>query len=363
MSDTPSFADTLATYKQAIDADIQGYGEYIRKTTAQQYGEFAELEVNTFLDILGRGGKRIRGALVMVGYEMCGGMDRAMIVQAARAIEMLHAYMLIIDDIQDRSPIRRGKPSAHALLADYHRLHDLRGSAKHAGMSLAVNAALAGAHAAQVILANLNADPQLRLNALSITNRTMGITVHGQTYDIMNELVAEPRMADIQRVLEWKTAQYSFINPLHVGMVLAGAGCEATDAITAYGLHMGRAFQIADDSLGIFGNEQEVGKSPLDDIREGKRTLLTLYALQHAQSADDRAFLGGCLGNAKLTQKEFQRCKQIIDASGARVYTQHLVDAETITAVESLGAGKGLWTEKGSVFLRKFAEAIRQRTS
>jgi len=362
MSSLLPFAATLAAYKQAIDGDIEAYGAYIRPTTLQQYGDYALLEVNTFLDVLGRGGKRIRGSLVLVGYEMCGGHDRAMILQAARAIEMLHTYMLIIDDVQDRSAVRRGKPSAHTLLTAYHRKHRLRGDAAHTGMSLALNAALAGAHAAEVILSNLNADPQLRLNALSITNRTMGITVHGQTYDIFNEVVSRPRMADVERVLDWKTAQYSFINPLHVGMVLAGADCQSTDAITPYGQHVGRAFQITDDALGIFGAEQLIGKSPLDDIREGKRTLLMLYALKHADPSD-RAFLESCLGKATLTKRDFQRCRNIIVASGAEAYMQGLADAEAGAATASLEASQHLWTHEGVAFLNGLAEAIRHRTA
>lgn len=355
------FTTALAAYKQAIDADIETYATHIRNITLEQYGPYAALEANTFLDVLSRGGKRIRGVLVMVGYEMCGGADRDMILQAARAIEMLHAYILIIDDIQDRSTVRRGKPSAHEMLATYHRQHHLRGDARHAGVSLALNAALAGVHAAEGVLANLHADPQLRLNALSISNRTMSITVHGQTYDIMNELAAAPPLQDIQRVLEWKTAQYSFINPLHVGMVLAGAGCEATDAITPYALHVGKAFQIIDDILGIFGNTQELGKSPLDDIREGKSTLLSVYALEHATPAD-RTFLRDCLGNAGLTQTDFERCQTIIESSGARAYAQTLAGEEAAAATRALHAGKRLWSEAGTVFLDGLTAYLAKRS-
>lgn len=356
------FPDRLAAYKKAIDADIASYAEYVQLVTAQQYGPYAELEVNTFLDMLGRGGKRIRGALTMVGYEMCGGQNRDMIVQAARAMEMFHAYLLICDDIQDRSPIRRGKPSAHEFLAAYHRKHRLKGDASHAGVSLALNAALAGAHAAQIVLANLNAEPQLRLNALSITNRTLGITEHGQTYDIMNELVKTPSEQDIWRTLEWKTAQYSFVNPLHVGMVLAGAGCRETDAITPFARHLGIAFQIADDVLGVFGDEAELGKSPMDDIREGKGTLLTMYALKHAQP-EDRAFLQQCLGNAQLTQADFARCKDIIERSGARAQTESLAAQQLAIARESFEATKTLWTADGASFLEGLATYLAGRTS
>jgi geranylgeranyl diphosphate synthase type I len=358
-----NFAERLAGYKRAIDIDIAAYAEHTAKVTRQQYGRYpAEAEVDIFLDILSRGGKRIRGALVMAGYEMCGGTNQAMIVQAARAIEMLHAYILIIDDIQDRAALRRGKPSAHEMLAAYHRKHHLKGDAMHAGMSLALMAALTGGHAAQAILANMDADPQLRLNAISITNRTMAVTAHGQTLDIMNELVESPSAQDIDRVLELKTAQYTIINPLHVGMVLAGAGCEATDAITPYGLHVGKAFQITDDILGLYGDEQELGKVPGDDVREGKGTILTRYALQHTVPLE-RAFLVKCLGNSKLSAKDFDRFKQIVEDSGALAYARSRALTDVNKALKSLDACKGLWTQQGSIFLHELAVTLQDRVA
>lgn len=358
----PLLREQLNAYKTVIDDDIAAYAAYVRKITEDQYGEYAALTTDVFLDVLARGGKRIRGALVMVGYTMCGGRDQAMIVQAARAIEIFHAYILMIDDIQDRSSLRRGKPTAHEMLAGHHRRHHWRGDPQHAGISLTLNAATAGAHAAENILANLNADPQLKLNALSITNRTMVITDHGQTYDIMNELLPKPCPEFVEQILEWKTAQYSFINPLHVGMVLAGAGCKATDAITPYARHAGRAFQLCDDILGIFGDEQELGKSPMDDIREGKHTMLIFYALEHA-SAEDKAFLERCLGDSGLTNREFERCKKIIKSSGALEHTRRLAAQEAAAAVASLKAGKGLWSEQGTAFLRDLVETLQDRTS
>jgi geranylgeranyl diphosphate synthase type I len=352
----------LAAYKQAIDDDIAQYALHVRANTQSQYGAFATLEVDAFLDMLSRGGKRIRGALVMTGYEMCGGTDKAMIMHAARAIEMLHAYALIIDDIQDRAILRRGKPATYRYFSEYHRAHHLKGDPEHAGIALALNSAMAGAHAAEIILANLPAEPQLRLNVLSIMNRTMMITYHGQMTDIMNSLVEDVDLADIDRVLEWKTALYSFINPIQVGMVLAGAGCEHTDAITPFALHLGRAFQITDDILGIFGDEREVGKSPLDDIREGKATILSTYAAAHANSADT-AFLKTCLGNEKLTQKDFARCKQIIETSGALAYARDKATIEIEQSLAALDARAAMWPAPLVAFLRGLAVRIQNRTT
>jgi geranylgeranyl diphosphate synthase type I len=361
LSDLQIFGAELERYKQLIDEDIKTYSRDVQKTTLQQFGKNARMETDVFLSILERGGKRIRGALVMLGYEMSGGKNQAMILQAARAIEMIHAYILMIDDIQDRSVLRRGGPTAHVMLADYHRKHQLADDADHFGIAITMNAALVGAHAAQAILANLDAPENLRLNVISITNRTMMITAHGQTDDIMNEVVADVSNEDIRRVLEWKTAHYTFLNPLHVGMVLAGADCHATDAITEYAMQAGMAFQITDDIVGIFGSEAETGKSSMDDIREGKRTLLMAYAIEHAESGD-KNFLIHMLGNQHLTPAEFDRCKTILLDTGALQHAKKVAADHINRAQQSLKKEAERWSSTGVQFLNGLAEYLLQRT-
>lgn len=356
------FKQRLSDYKQLLDADIADYSKHVRTSTLQQYGVNSRLEIDAFLDILSRGGKRLRGALTMLAYSMSGGTDRQMILQAARAVEMMHAYILMIDDIQDRSPTRRGGPTAHMSLADYHRQNELAGDSSHFGVAIALNAAVAGAHAAQIIIADLNADPALRLSAISIINRTMIITAHGQTSDIMNEVVAEVSTDDIIRVLHWKTAEYTFLNPLCIGMVLAGADCQATDAIRGYAVSAGMAFQITDDVLGIFGSEFESGKSPMDDIREGKRTVLTVYALEHANDAD-KDFLLQMLGNGGLTPAQFERCKTILVTSGALDHARTQATHHVQQALAALDAESRRWPKADVEFLRQLVSYLLTRTS
>lgn len=313
---TETFSAVLDTYKQQIDANIAAYSKVLERDTLKHFGANARLEVDAYLSILARGGKRIRGALTMAAYEMAGGKDTKMILDAARAIEMLHAYILIIDDFQDRSGIRRGGPTAHVLLSNYHRRHELANSSDHFGASIALNAALTGAHAAQKVLSELDVKPERKLRAINVINQTMMVTAHGQTNDIINEVVAEVSRRDIERVLEWKTAHYTFLNPMSVGLILAGENDELIEAITPYAIHAGKAFQITDDILGTFGTEFESGKSPMDDIREGKRTLITAYALEHTNN-ENKNFLVQMLGNEALTPVEFERCKDILMESGA----------------------------------------------
>lgn len=247
--DEGRFAAQLAAYKQAIDAAIAAYVRHAQKNTREQYGEYPGVVTGEFLDLLTRGGKRIRGALVMCGYEMLGGTNQAMVVRAATAIEMLHTAMLIIDDIQDQDTMRRGKPAVHVALAEYHTRLGMQGTPTTTGISLALDASLVGSHAAQVLLTQLDVDPELRLKIISIVNQTIVLTLHGQTYDVINAGLQQPKPADKARATEWKSAHYTFLNPLCVGMVLAGAGCEDTDAIRDYALGTGIAFQLADDIM------------------------------------------------------------------------------------------------------------------
>lgn len=356
------FTEQLSVFRKAIDADIAAYAAHVRKSTPEYYGEYGLLIADAFLDMLERGGKRLRGALVMTGYEMCGGTDKDMIVRAATTIEMFHAHWLIIDDIQDRSTRRRGKPTIHTILADRHRRQKLRGNADHAGISLAINAGIAGGHAAQMLLAGLNVDAELRSKVLGIVNQAAVVTAYGQTYDIMNELTPTVPREYIEHSFTWKTAYYTFLNPLCVGMVLAGAGCEDTDAIRAYALPAGRAFQITDDIIGVFGMDKKTGKSNMDDIREGKRTLLTEHVFDHG-SSEDKAFLRKCLGDMRLSREDFVECQDILIRSGARKAAEVEAQNSVDEALAALGAVSRDWRPENVLFLRELAISMIQRIS
>lgn len=344
------FAKKLAECKQQIDADIVKYSKQLQKETLQKYGANSRLAADAFLAILARGGKRIRGALTIVGYEMAGGKDKQMILQAARAIEMIHAYLLIMDDIQDRSETRRGGMTAHVALSHYHRDKHLSGNAEHFGISISLNAMGIGNHEAQIAIASLDVDGALKIKALELLNKAIVVTAHGQTNDIINEVDGNVTVQDVDNVMEWKTAHYTFLNPLTFGMTLAGADDTQIQKVKKYALNAGRAFQITDDILGVFGEEFTSGKSPMDDIKEGKRTLLTIYALENADRAD-KNFLIQMLGNQKLTQAEFQRCKDILTESGALEYAQNEADRCIKQAIDAINNQANNWHKASTDFL------------
>lgn len=357
---TEVFTKRLAKYKQLIDDDIAIYSKDLKKATLQDYGARARIAVDAYLEILARGGKRIRGGLAMVGYEMMGGNNQAMILDAARAIEMIHSYILIMDDIQDNSLVRRGGPAAHVLLADYHRKNYLAGDSQHFGISLALNAMGIGNHAAQCIVSNLDVSDELRLRAASKLNEALMTTFHGQTHDIINEVIGEVSAKDVDNVLEWKTAYYTFLNPLSFGMILAGSSEEEILLIREYSLNAGRTFQITDDIMGIFGSQQESGKSPMDDIKEGKRTILTTFALGKADKADQN-FLIQMLGNQDLNQAKFEKCKEILIESGALDYARREANICAHRAISSIENTQLDCSKEGKDFLVGLAGKLVDR--
>lgn len=310
-TNTAGFKTQLATYKAVIDKELSTITQRLLSETAEQFGEVPKEVVQAYVNVLTHGGKRIRGSLAMVAYAMFGGTNHKAIVQAACALEMLNTYILIADDIQDRSETRRGGKTAHAQLRDYHVSHHMKGEALHFGEAMAINSFLIAQHYAANIIATLPVRADISLRALQNINRCFMVTAYGQTMDLFVEANGSASVEDVNNILEWKTAYYTFVNPLQLGAILAGASDEDIQTLAEYGLHAGRTFQLTDDVIGTFGKQSITGKSPLDDIKEGKRTLLVVTALAKA-SPSDAYFLESCLGNQQLTMHEFERCQKII---------------------------------------------------
>lgn len=324
----------LARNKAAIDKDIANYARRTQKELAKTY-DTAAVAVDSFFQILARGGKRIRGSLAMESYRLFGGDDDALALQLARVLELLHAYLLVVDDVADQSQLRRGGQSAHMLLQHMHQSAGWAGDGAHFGRSQAVNAGLVGQNLAFRELLALPVKDARKQEIFTLINDQLITTGFGQIADIMNEASRTHDEAAVRRTLQLKTAYYTFLLPLRAGALLAGVRPKYTKFLTEYAIQMGMAFQVADDITGIFGDPAQSGKSNQDDITEGKRTLLVVYAYQHAGPAGRRV-LDAALGNKHLTQEQYQQFCTVIQDSGAHTYTQQVVKEAARKAIASL---------------------------
>src|SRR4051812_7317570 len=263
-------------------------------------------------DYLLRGGKRLRGALVLLGHEAAGG-TRDAALDASLGMELLHAFLLIHDDFMDQDDVRRGGPTLHRALGG-----------DHLGTSVAI---LCGDLCESWAY-------QLFGGASPLVARTVEQVILGQMADLRaphgRELTAE-EILDVQRA---KTGTYTFELPLHLGATLAGAAPPLLEALSAYARPLGMAFQIADDLLGTFGSPEQTGKPNASDLREGKRTLLVARALQSATSHDAallRAGLGHPDADVEGLRAILRRCGA---ESSARADAERLCE-ESLRALEA----------------------------
>ncbi len=316
-----------------IDQDLARFADRWKTETP----EYSKDATAAFCEILLRGGKRLRGILALRSYYYCGGNDNDVAIAAARAFEILQASLLIVDDIADRSELRRGGPSAHILLKTAATNDHLAGDPAHYGEVQAMNSAYAGPPKAINEILALPVSDDVKTRTVRHFNDNILTTISGQIDDVFNEVT--PTRVDekaIESVLQRKTALYTFLSPLELGAQLAGRQ-QLSDELKEYSLAAGCVFQIADDIISTFGGAQATGKGSDDDIREGKITLLARHALDTA-SAKDAQLLVATLGNTHATESDCNEVRRIFTDTGAVDYTLDRFRYYSAAARQSLTA-------------------------
>lgn len=305
------------------------------RAEAAPHGSDIVVSTDACLSIM-EGGKRTRGVLALTGYQLFGGDPYDAIAgPAAAAVEIVQTYALVLDDVADRSVMRRDRPAAHMQMTEY--LDGTVGpeDASHFGQNIAQMEAITQQHRAQRLLGQLPTTAERRLQAINILNSNMVLTGIGQQLDMFSGLRPDVTPGDARKIAELKTAYYSMLMPLQIGAALAGADEQGLALLEPYALPAGYAFQMRDDVLGVFGEQAETGKSNKSDIMEGKRTVMYLTACEAADEPE-RAALYRALGNAALTDREFQTCRSIIRATGAHDYVMREAEQSAQQAVDAL---------------------------
>lgn len=350
----------LSTYKVQIDDNINAFCNTLLERTEAEFGPYSREAVETYCSLLARGGKRIRGNLLIAAYTMAGGKNTSLAVNAARIVEMLNANLLIFDDIADRSDKRRGGPTVHRMFEHYHRDAKLYGSSEHFGVAMALHVGLAGTYLVANEINDLDTPDPIKVALSQNLNNATYTTIHGQFNDIANEAVRLVNERQVERTLTWKAAYYTFLQPLQTGLLLAGVKDIDLPAVREYSLHLGLAFQIIDDILGTFGDEAKSGKSAREDIAEGKITLLVSRALQRSNAEQKKALLSA-LGNKELTDAEYNTVKEIMRESGALSYARDVAAVHAEAATRALDTAPKEWSKEGLAFLHDLAQYVTTR--
>lgn len=269
------------------------------------------------------GGKNIRGALTKLGYECFGGKDGKAIIEVSLMVEITHAFVLMHDDIMDKDALRRGMPTIHVQYGKLHNQRYPRGDSKHYGTCMAIDLGDAGFALSHLILANSSFAPKIKERVLCRFNQVLLETAFGQAIDVTYEALKEITEQDILRIHHFKTANYTITGPLQYGALFAGASEKEVKKIEKYGLPVGIAFQLRDDELGLFADEEKLGKPVGSDVRENKNTLLHLKALELAKGKE-KEFIKYTYGNKELSKREIERVREITRKTGALAYSQKI---------------------------------------
>ena len=286
-------------------------------------------------DLVAAPGKRLRPAFVYWGHRAAGAPHDMAVFTPAAAVELLHAFALIHDDIMDRSPERRGGPAVHASLAEAHRASGHVGDPEWFGVGGGI---LAG-DLAFVWADQLFDGADLPSAALDRARRVFGAlrveVMAGQYLDLRLAGLPDATEQDAMRVALLKSGRYTVTRPLLMGAAIAGSDAAIEGSLSAYGDAVGLAFQLRDDVLGVFGDPLHTGKGALEDLREGKRTLLMLRAMELCDDAH-RAALRRLLGDADLDEAGADRARDIITSCGARDSIERLCREQQEQALAAL---------------------------
>lgn len=320
---------SLETVKDAVDEYIRGVFAN-RRAMASGISASYERFWNTIETVAMVGGKRMRPYLTMIGY----GSFAPTVVPIAAALEIFHCAMLMHDDIIDQDFTRRGQKNVSGLYQDIYKQYLDPPRATHHAISSAILAGDALLSEAYFLVATSNFDEHTKQRLIERLFTSVYEVIGGELIDVEAGFVTDTEF-DPMTIYRYKTAGYSFVGPLLMGAYCAGADQGTIDVLQRYGLNAGIAFQIQDDLLGVYGDEQKTGKSTLTDLREAKRTVLITFHKAHAQDAAAERFRS--FDGAGITDEELLVIKDDMVTSGARQRAEDLARLYFDQAKDELG--------------------------
>lgn len=282
-------------------------------------------------------GKRVRPLLVLLACASSGGEWRCAL-PAAAAVELIHNFSLIHDDIEDNSPLRRGRPTVWKLW----------------GIPQALNAGDAMFTLAHLAVLGLEAHlPGASvLKAARLLQETCLHLTQGQYLDISYEGCTDLTLADYWPMVSGKTAALLRASAA-LGALAAGNTEDRVSAYADFGRGLGLAFQALDDMLGIWGDAALTGKSAESDLVSGKKSLPVLYGLEKNGEFARRWRQG------PIQPEQVAELARLLDGEGGRAYAQEQADLLTTQALEALDRARP--EGEAGIALRELAAMLLER--
>lgn len=325
---------------ESLDIIAKAVGSHINDMLTAEIERWNSLDSNlaeplTLLkEMVLAGGKRLRPAFCHWAYVGAGGdPDSIEILRAGCALELLHTFAIIHDDIMDASLTRRGLVAIHKQFQDKHEGIFWAGESRRFGEGVAI---LLGDMAFVYADMMLKSAPQQALDIFTELRLEVNI---GQYLDLIGTAngSSQPRISRSQarKICLYKSGKYTVERPLHLGVALLDKLDLFEQPLSEYGLPLGEAFQLRDDLLGTFGDQSLTGKPVGEDLREGKPTVLAAIAMERSLGQDAK-FMQARFGAEDLTQDEVFRFQEILISTGARKEVEQLSDQLCSQAIKAI---------------------------
>jgi geranylgeranyl diphosphate synthase type I len=292
-----------------LEEQLRIYADLITKEALSRINKIHPSELrDSCAHLIKGGGKRLRPFVVItVGTGF--GANIESLIPGAVAVEYIHNFSLIHDDIIDQDEFRRGLKTVHTIY----------------GIPIAI---IAGDMLFAMAFTTLNELKNLGVpaNRVQIANKLLALATQrlavGQSYDILFPNEKSVNIKSYLKMIYLKTGAL-FESSAEIGAVIAGAKGEKRISMRRFGKNMGIAFQIIDDILGIMGDEKVTGKPVGSDLREGKKTLPIIYTLKYGD-ANTKKLLNKNLGNRSITKDDVQEIQNKLINLGAIEYSFNL---------------------------------------
>lgn len=332
----------LNKIKNRVEQELIGYLNSLDK--AYSFSTLSPMLFRHMKKFLTQNGKRIRPSLFVIGYIGFSEKEAAGLYRSALSVEFLHNFVLVHDDIIDRSDRRRGVLSAHAMLNRYIAKHK---HLKSTGQDLAI--ILGDIMYALGISAFLSIDEDAARKEKAL-KKLLDAAVYTGAGELVELLAVEENIddmtkEDIYKIYDLKTGIYSFSTPLVIGAILAGAKEEDLNKLFRCGIYLGRAFQIKND----------LSDELLSDLRGSKRTILLWYAYNNSDKKD-KITIRRILEKMSPSRSDLLKVHKIMIGSGAIDCVKKEVAAFVIKA-KALYADSGM-RRKYKAVLSNYSDSL-----
>lgn len=291
--------------------------------------------------ILSLGGKRIRPALCLAGAALFNEAAVDQSIPSAVGLEIFHNFTLLHDDIMDKSPIRRNKPTVHEKWND--------NTAILSGDAMLIQAYQ---HIAQSPLKSLQ-------RVLNVFNQTAIEVCEGQQYDMDFETRTDVTESEYLEMIRLKTGVLLGAS-LKIGAIIGGATKQETEDIYDFGVGLGVCFQLQDDWLDVFGDQEKFGKPIGGDILNNKKTFLLINALNHLETNEKNELIDWTKRKEFNQEEKIEAVKKLYEKANASTSTKKLMDKYYIKSMDSLQKIEGNSLIKNELI--SFSNLLMQRS-